>query len=105
VCCFLGPLFFDRGPGYIRRVPPPPSSCFSVSGGWGGGACQLVVCFCYCFASCFSSVSTKSGHFMFVVTVQRITVCVSVKVILLTVFCGRWLLASFRSSEWASVRV
>ena len=53
MCCFLGPLSFDWGPGYVRRGFFL-SSCFLVSGGWGGGACPLVVCFCYCFASCFS---------------------------------------------------
>ena len=56
-----------------------PSSCFSVSREWGGGgAFPLVVCLCFCFASCFSSVSTKLGNFMFVITILRVAVCVIV---------------------------
>ena len=56
------------------------ASFFLVLGGcgWvGGGACSFVSC--YCFASCFSSVSMRSDYFIFmsVVTVLRTAVCVS----------------------------
>jgi hypothetical protein len=75
VCCFLGPLLFDWGPGYVRRSFFRPLAFQFPVDGVGGG---LSTCsFCFCFASCFSSVSMKLGHFMFVVTVLRIAVCVS----------------------------
>ena len=76
--CFLGPLFFDWGPGYVRRVfsflllfsfpVDGLLGCLSNSSFVPVIALRLIFC----------SVSTKSDHFMFVVTVLRIAVCVSV---------------------------
>ena len=81
----------SRGPGYVHRG----FSVFSLFSfrwmGLGGGFPPVVL---FLLLLCvFSSVSTKADHFMLVVTVLRTVVCV--RIILLTVFCERRLLASF----------
>ena len=84
----------------VMSVVAFPSSRFLVSGGWGcgvGGSPPVVLFLSLLFlASCVSSVSTKSDNFYVCRnSSEDCGVRKCVRIILLTVFCKRRLLASF----------